>query len=102
MNTTHYIIDFVIESILKHNKDIDKDMNVRNITGLSIKYYRKLRQLTQDELAAKLNVIGINIDRPMISRIECQSREITDIEIIAIAKILNVSVEELFKEGEKL
>ena len=72
-------------------------MSDRNIIGHNIKHFRKLKNLTQEELAAKLNVLGLSIDRPMISRIECQSREITDIEIYTIAKALNVSVDQLFK-----
>lgn len=71
-------------------------MSDRNIIGNRIKYYRKLRNLTQEELAAKLNIMGISIDRPMISRIESQSREITDIEIVAFSKVLNISVNDLF------
>jgi transcriptional regulator with XRE-family HTH domain len=71
-------------------------MNERNIIGHRIKYFRKLKQMTQEELSAKLIVMGVNIDRPMISRIESQSREITDIEILAIAKALKVSIDDLF------
>ncbi|ANS76334.1 XRE family transcriptional regulator [Paenibacillus yonginensis] len=72
-------------------------MRDRNIIGNRIKYFRRLRNLTQEELAAKLNVMGLNIDRPMVSRIESRSREITDIEILAFSKVLNISVDELFK-----
>lgn len=71
-------------------------MNQRNIIGHNIKHYRKLNKLTQEELVAKLNLMGINIDRPMISRIENQSREITDIEILAFAKALKVTIDDLF------
>lgn len=73
-------------------------MSDRNIIGHNVKCQRKLKNLTQEELAAKLNVFGVSIDRPMISKIECQSREITDIEIFAIAKVLGVSIDELFKD----
>lgn len=76
-------------------------MNERNIIGCNIKHYRKLNKLTQEELVAKLNVMGINIDRPMISRIENQSREITDIEILAIAKVLKITIEDLFTITER-
>jgi len=83
--TTHYIIPFDIESI--HTYYTGKmPMSDRNIIGHNIKHFRKLKNLTQEELAAKLNVLGLSIDRPMISRIECQSREITDIEYILSQK----------------
>ena len=72
-------------------------MNKRNIIGSKIKEFRITAGITQEDLAARLNVLGIDIDRPMISKIENYSREILDYEIKAIAKALNVSIEYLFK-----
>ncbi len=69
----------------------------RNIIGKKISQIRKKKGVTQEDLAARLNVQGINIDRPMISKIENQSREILDFEILGIAKALGVSIEELYK-----
>lgn len=57
-----------------------------------------MKGITQEQLIAKLNFQGIHIDRPMISKIENQSREILDFEIKAIAKVLKVSVDDLFKD----
>nr|WP_236871190.1 helix-turn-helix transcriptional regulator [Brevibacillus laterosporus] len=77
-------------------------MQSRNITGKQIRKFRKGLNLTQDELSAKLMVLGINIDRPMVSKIENQTREITDIELKCIAHVLGVTVNCLFDEkGEK-
>ncbi len=70
----------------------------RNIIGKKISQIRKKKGITQEDLAARLNVQGINIDRPMISKIENQSREILDFEILGIAKALGITIEELFKE----
>ncbi len=70
----------------------------RNIIGKKISQIRKKKGVTQEDLAARLNVQGINIDRPMISKIENQTREILDFEILGVAKALGVSIEELFKE----
>jgi transcriptional regulator with XRE-family HTH domain len=96
---THTIIVFVIKS--RHIYYTGKNaMSDRNIIGSRVKYFRKLRKFTQGELAAKLNIMGINIDRPMISRIECQLREITDIEIWALSKVLNISVDDLFEDSK--
>ena len=69
----------------------------RNIIGKKISQIRKKKGVTQEDLAARLNVQGINIDRPMISKIENQAREILDFEILGFAKALGVSIEELFK-----
>lgn len=73
-------------------------MNTRNITGKKISSIRKLKELTQEQLAARLNVQGIDIDRPMISKIENQTRELLDYEIKGIAIALGVSIEELFNK----
>jgi transcriptional regulator with XRE-family HTH domain len=73
-------------------------MNSRNIIGQKIKKYRIEAGITQEDLTARLNVLGINIDRPMISKIENNSREIVDYEIKAVAEALKISIEDLFKD----
>ena len=70
----------------------------RNIIGKKIKYYRTKKGVTQEDLAARLNVQGIEIDRPMISKIENHTREILDFEIKGISIALGVTIEELFNE----
>ncbi|WP_395939490.1 helix-turn-helix domain-containing protein [Clostridium sp. DJ247] len=72
-------------------------MHTRNVIGKRIKMLRLKEGITQEQLAARLNVQGIDIDRPMISKIENQSRELLDYEIIGIAKALGVPIEFLFK-----
>lgn len=73
------------------------EKDIRNILGPTIKFYRKERRLTQEELTARLNIQGIDIDRPMLTKIENQSRELYDYEIYAIAKVLGIDYNELFK-----
>ncbi len=73
-------------------------MKERNIIGKRIKFLRKRLGLTQEELLAKLQTHGLEIDRPMISKIENGNREILDFEIKTFSIVLNVSIEELFKE----
>lgn len=68
----------------------------RNIIGKKVRMIRKKRKLTQDELTARIQNKGINIDRPMLSRIETDSREVYDFEVKAIAEALEVSIDELF------
>ena len=72
-------------------------MEYKNVLGKRIKQIREQKLITQEQLTARLNVQGIDIDRPMISRIESQTRQLLDIEIIGIAKALGVNVTELFK-----
>lgn len=71
-------------------------MMKRNIIGQKVRTIRKANKLTQEELTARIQVKGLNIDRPMLSRIETNSREVYDFEVKAIAEALNVSIDELF------
>lgn len=57
--------------------------------------------VTQADLAARLQVEGLRIDRATISKIETGYREVTDVEAAAISKALGVSISWLFDEGGK-
>lgn len=63
----------------------------KNIIGPNLKVARFNSQLTQQELSIKLEVLAIYIDRASISKIERQRRIVTDFELVALAKVLNVS-----------
>ncbi|KZL89399.1 helix-turn-helix domain-containing protein [Clostridium magnum] len=73
-------------------------MNKKNITGKKIRLIRMQKGITQEQLAARLHVQGINMDRSNIPRIEHQTRELLDYEIKAIAIALDTSIEDLFDE----
>jgi transcriptional regulator with XRE-family HTH domain len=70
----------------------------KNIIGLNIRQARKTIQITQMDLAARLQVLGVVIDRSAIAKIETGRRPISDIEIAAISQILNVEIALLFKD----
>lgn len=59
--------------------------------------------LTQQSLSARLEVRGVHIDRAGISKIEQGHRAVTDIELVALANALSVSVTWLLDEesGQK-
>ena len=63
----------------------------KNICGARIRYARKRLKLTQDDLAAKLQVSGVVIERNSISRIESGERFVADYELLILSKILNVT-----------
>ena len=52
-------------------------------------------RLSQRALADKMQLVGMDIDKNAIQRIECGKRFVTDIEIIAFAKVFNVTLEEI-------
>ena len=63
----------------------------KNICGKRIKEARHNLKLSQADLAARLQVEGVNIERDSISRIEKGTRFVADYEILVLCKILNVS-----------
>ena len=69
-----------------------------NITGEKIKYYRKMRKLSQQQLSDKLETLAVYICRGSISRIEDGSRTMTDIELYGLSEILQVPIEKFFEK----
>ena len=68
---------------------------LNNICGKNIARFRMKMGISQRELADKMQLVGIDIDKNAIQRIECGKRFVTDIEIIAFSKVFNVSFEDL-------
>ena len=54
--------------------------------------------MTQSELAAKLQTLGINMDEQMLSKIENNSRMVTDYELAGMRLALRVSPAELLTD----
>ena len=71
---------------------------LNNICGKNISLLRQNLKLSQREIADKMQLIGIDIDKNAIQRIECGKRFVTDIEIVAFSKVFNITLENLLKE----
>ena len=54
--------------------------------------------MTQAELAAKLQLLGQDLDRAAVSKIEARIREVTDYEVLALANALRVRASWLLDE----
>ena len=63
----------------------------KNICGKRVKEARQKMNLSQEELAARLQVRGVVIERDSISRIEIGTRFVADYEILVLSEILKVS-----------
>lgn len=63
----------------------------KNISGDRIREARLKKRLTQADLAARIQVEGITMERDSISRIEKGTRFIPDYEIPVFARVLGVS-----------
>ena len=63
----------------------------KNICGERVKEARRKLKLSQENLAAKLQLEGVIIERDSISRIEIGTRFVADYEIVALCKVLKVT-----------
>ena len=75
---------------------------MRNIVGPRVRQARRAREprLTQNKLAAILQLRGIDLDRTAITKIERQQRTVTDVELVALAAALGVSSSWLLGETD--
>ena len=64
----------------------------RNICGQRVLEARRNNCMTQFDLAARLQIEGVNIERDSISKLESGKRFVADYELLTLAKVLNVSV----------
>jgi transcriptional regulator with XRE-family HTH domain len=74
----------------------------RNVVGARVRQARKLARppVTQSDLAARLQLLGLRVDQPTLSKIEQGLRPVLDTEVIALAKALKVSAAWLLGETD--
>lgn len=68
----------------------------KNIISKQLKVYRVKAGLTQEQLAAKMQTMNVNLDQQMISKIENNTRFVTDYELACFCRALNATPQELF------
>lgn len=73
----------------------------KNISGSRIHQARTTMRLSQADLAARMQVNGVTIEREAISKIETGNRFVTDYELLIFAKVLDVSMEWLTGQTRK-
>lgn len=76
------------------------DGELTNIVGKNVRRFRKKMKMSQQALSNKLELLGVYVCRGSVSRIEDGSRTVTDIELLAISKVLGVSINDLFVGNE--
>lgn len=67
---------------------------MKNLIGDRVREarHRRIPKITQVDLLARLAVRGVYMESTSISKIETYKRPVTDIELVALADALNVSV----------
>lgn len=70
----------------------------KNVICKNLRRFRKMRGLTQDQLAARMQVMNVNLTQELISRIERNTRIVTDYELACFCRALGVTLEEMLSE----
>lgn len=76
------------------------DGDEMNLIGNNVRKYRIQNKMSQQKLSNQLELLGVYVCRGSVSRIEDKSRTVTDIELFAIAKVLNVKITDLFENQQ--
>lgn len=77
-------------------KKFNKYDNKFNIIGSKIKSIRKEEKITQEDLCARMQVMGYQISRSDISKIENCNKFIADFEVLGFAKALKKPIQDLY------
>ena len=88
-----YYIDVEVFSMRKITFNDNK-----NIISKQLKIARVKAGFTQGQLAAKMQLLSINLDQQMISKIENNMRIVTDYELACFCRVLQVTEKELLKD----
>ncbi len=67
-------------------------LGTKNLIGARVETARKNQNMKQKELLAQLQVRGVDLNASGLSKLEGQIRYVTDMELLALADILGVSV----------
>ncbi len=79
-------------------KKFNKYENKFNIIGSRIKDIRKEEKITQEDLCARMQVLGYQINRSDISKIENCNKFIADFEVLGFSRALNRSILDLYED----
>ena len=71
-----------------------------NVIGPKVKALRSSKRLSQEALAARCNIKKWDISRSTLAKIEAQVRRVNDKEVALLAEALNVSVNDLYDQGD--
>lgn len=104
MNLKNFFKEYFKRIILKKNNYVNgenimrlrkQNLGDRNLIGARVESARKKKGMKQKELLAQLQVNGVDMNASGLSKLEGQIRYVTDIELVALADILETSVDSL-------
>ena len=68
----------------------------KNVIAENVRLLRVKNQMTQQDLASKMQTLGVNMDQQMISRIKSNDRIVTDYELACLCHILKAQPQKLW------
>ncbi len=79
---------------------IVKTRYVNNV-GPQVRRYRYAKGWSQTDLAARLQIAGLDISRGTLAKVEARIRYVDDPQLIYFAEVLGVPVQDLFPARER-
>lgn len=73
----------------------------KNLIGKKLKLLRERDRLSQEALAKKLQLSGVDIDKNTITRMETNKRSVKDFELRALVNLFRVSYRYLIEDEEE-
>lgn len=67
----------------------------KNLIGARIRELRRAKGLSQEQMAAQLQLLGMDSERGVVKRMENGTRFVTDLELCLLAEYFGISVSEL-------
>lgn len=67
----------------------------RNVVSAQVRKHRSRQNLTQQDLASRYNLSGLDIGRETVSQIERGVRGVSDLEMILLSKALQIDLADL-------
>ena len=67
-----------------------------NVVAQNIAMFRRKRSWTQEELAIKLQFLGCNITRQILTYIETRRCIVTDAQIVFFSEVFSIPIKDLF------
>lgn len=74
----------------------------KNLIGSTVTALRSKHHMTQKELMAKMQALGVDMNYTSLSKLEGQTRIATDKELFALSRIFGVTMESLIAEEARI
>ena len=72
-----------------------------NIIGKNLRKYRRLKEISQNDICRQLDLIGVTMYISDIYEIEHGKKTVKDFEVLAFCKVLDITLEEIYSDSSK-